>query len=192
VLPSSVAGPPHPPPSPVVAFSVVYRFMPEHPVPTTYEDSLVALWWLMSASDLWLAAHEDLCPMFLARDSAGGNICHHFAYGGGKGVRRQRHRAGVLNVEVAALGRRCIITAERSSARMPVCMPGLLLRPRSCTPAAPVSGEKEKGKGKGKGKGGGVTRAPLDRRRARPPCSLDRPAGSCWRGEEKGMKRESN
>ncbi|CAL5016689.1 unnamed protein product [Urochloa decumbens] len=67
---------------PAVAVSVDYRLAPEHPVPAAYEDSLGALKWALSAasdSDPWLAAHGDLSRVFLAGDSAGGNICHHLA-----------------------------------------------------------------------------------------------------------------
>ncbi|KAF8714896.1 hypothetical protein HU200_027432 [Digitaria exilis] len=65
-----------------VAVSVDYRLAPEHPVPAAYEDSLAALKWVLSAafeSDQWLAAHGDPARVFLAGDSAGGNICHHLA-----------------------------------------------------------------------------------------------------------------
>ncbi|KAL5216613.1 hypothetical protein ABZP36_008014 [Zizania latifolia] len=64
---------------PAVAVSVDYRLAPEHPVPAAYEDSLAALNWVLSAADPWLAAHGDLSRVFLAGDSAGGNICHHLA-----------------------------------------------------------------------------------------------------------------
>ncbi|CAN6248849.1 unnamed protein product [Urochloa humidicola] len=65
---------------PAVAVSVDYRLAPEHPVPAAYEDSLAALKWALSAaSDPWLAAHGDTSRVFLAGDSAGGNICHHLA-----------------------------------------------------------------------------------------------------------------
>ncbi|XP_062225786.1 probable carboxylesterase 13 [Phragmites australis] len=64
---------------PAVAVSVDYRLAPEHLLPAAYEDSLAALKWVLSASDPWLAAHGDLARVFLAGDSAGGNICHHLA-----------------------------------------------------------------------------------------------------------------
>ena len=71
---------------PAVAVSVDYRLAPEHPVPAAYEDSLAALKWALSSSsvaeaeaDPWLAAHGDPARVFLAGDSAGGNICHHLA-----------------------------------------------------------------------------------------------------------------
>ncbi|XP_040379538.1 probable carboxylesterase 13 [Oryza brachyantha] len=64
---------------PAVAVSVDYRLAPEHPLPAAYEDSLAALTWVLSGADTWLAAHGDLSRVFLAGDSAGGNICHHLA-----------------------------------------------------------------------------------------------------------------
>ncbi|GJN02773.1 hypothetical protein PR202_ga20157 [Eleusine coracana subsp. coracana] len=64
---------------PAVAVSVDYRLAPEHPLPAAYEDALAALRWTLSAADPWLAEHGDLERVFLAGDSAGGNICHHLA-----------------------------------------------------------------------------------------------------------------
>ncbi|CAL5031760.1 unnamed protein product [Urochloa decumbens] len=65
---------------PVVAVSVDYRLAPEHALPAAYEDSLAALKWVLSAAaDPWLDAHGDPARVFLAGDSAGGNICHHLA-----------------------------------------------------------------------------------------------------------------
>ncbi|KAF7009414.1 hypothetical protein CFC21_023953 [Triticum aestivum] len=62
-----------------VAVSVDYRLAPEHPLPAAYEDSLAALKWVLSTADPWLAERADLSRIFLAGDSAGGNICHHLA-----------------------------------------------------------------------------------------------------------------
>ncbi|KAF8703278.1 hypothetical protein HU200_032070 [Digitaria exilis] len=76
-----------------VAVSVDYRLAPEHPIPAAYEDSLAALKWVLSAAfESWLAAHGDPARVFLAGDSAGGNICHHLAMhpdirGGGAGLK---------------------------------------------------------------------------------------------------------
>lgn len=64
---------------PAVAVSVDYRLAPEHPLPAVYEDSIAALKWVLSAADPWIAEHGDLASVFLAGDSAGGNICHHLA-----------------------------------------------------------------------------------------------------------------
>ncbi|CAM0874819.1 unnamed protein product [Alopecurus aequalis] len=64
---------------PALGVSLDYRLAPEHPLPAAYEDCLAALGWVLSAEDPWIAAHGDLSRVFLAGDSAGGNICHHLA-----------------------------------------------------------------------------------------------------------------
>uniref|UniRef100_A0A0D3ERG1 Alpha/beta hydrolase fold-3 domain-containing protein n=1 Tax=Oryza barthii TaxID=65489 RepID=A0A0D3ERG1_9ORYZ len=64
---------------PPVAVSVDYRLTLEHPLPAAYEDPTAALAWVLSVADPWLAAHGPLSRVFLASDSAGGNICHHLA-----------------------------------------------------------------------------------------------------------------
>ncbi|RLN32812.1 putative carboxylesterase 12 [Panicum miliaceum] len=64
----------------LLVVSVNYRLAPEHPLPTGYEDSLRALRWAVSGSgDPWLSQHGDLGRLFLAGDSAGGNIVHNVA-----------------------------------------------------------------------------------------------------------------
>ncbi|VAI18424.1 hypothetical protein VPH35_083680 [Triticum aestivum] len=60
----------------VVAVSVEYRLAPEHPVPDAYDDTWAALSWAASSQDEWLAEHGDSARLFLAGDSAGGNIVH--------------------------------------------------------------------------------------------------------------------
>ncbi|KAF0932098.1 hypothetical protein E2562_008635 [Oryza meyeriana var. granulata] len=64
---------------PAVCVSVDYRLAPEHLLPAGYEDCIAALRWVLSGADPWVAAHGDLGRVFLAGDSAGGNICHHLA-----------------------------------------------------------------------------------------------------------------
>jgi acetyl esterase/lipase len=59
--------------------SVEYRLAPEHPIPAAYDDAWAALQWVASLSDPWLADHADPERMFLAGDSAGGNIAYHTA-----------------------------------------------------------------------------------------------------------------
>ncbi|KAL6870836.1 hypothetical protein ACP4OV_014684 [Aristida adscensionis] len=74
----------------VLVASVNYRLAPEHPFPAGYEDSLLALRWVVASSapgggdgdgdgDPWLSRHGDLGRLFLAGDSAGGNIAHNVA-----------------------------------------------------------------------------------------------------------------
>lgn len=60
----------------VLAVSVEYRLAPEHPVPAAYDDAWAALQWAASAQDEWLAGHGDTARLFLAGDSAGGNMVH--------------------------------------------------------------------------------------------------------------------
>ncbi|CAL5081803.1 unnamed protein product [Urochloa decumbens] len=61
----------------VLAVSVDYRLAPDHPVPAAYDDCWAALLWASSAQDDdWLAAHGDASRVFVAGDSAGGNIVH--------------------------------------------------------------------------------------------------------------------
>lgn len=61
----------------VLAVSVEHRLAPEHPVPAAYDDAWAALSWAASGQDEWLAEHGDSARLFLAGDSAGGNIVHH-------------------------------------------------------------------------------------------------------------------
>ncbi|KAL2249632.1 UNVERIFIED_CONTAM: putative carboxylesterase 13 [Sesamum indicum] len=70
--------------SQVVAVSVHYRRAPEHPLPVPYEDSWAALQWVAShrsgdGPEAVLNQHADFRRVFLAGDSAGGNIAHNLA-----------------------------------------------------------------------------------------------------------------
>ncbi|OEL22929.1 putative carboxylesterase 12 [Dichanthelium oligosanthes] len=60
----------------VLAVSVEYRLAPEHPVPAAYDDAWAAVQWTASARDEWIAEHGDVARLFLAGDSAGGNMVH--------------------------------------------------------------------------------------------------------------------
>ncbi|EOA25884.1 hypothetical protein CARUB_v10019264mg [Capsella rubella] len=67
-----------------VAVSVDYRRAPEHPIPTSYDDSWTALKWVFShvagyGQEDWLNKHADFSKVFIAGDSAGANITHHMA-----------------------------------------------------------------------------------------------------------------
>lgn len=67
-----------------VAVSVEYRLAPEHPIPACYDDSWAALQWLAlhangNGPEPWLNNHADCDTVFVAGDSAGGNISHHLA-----------------------------------------------------------------------------------------------------------------
>ncbi|KAG2605524.1 probable carboxylesterase 7 [Panicum virgatum] len=72
-----------------VAVSVNYRLAPEHPLPAAYDDAWAALRWTasncLSGPEPWLAGHGDATRIFLAGDSAGGNIAHNLAVRAGAG-----------------------------------------------------------------------------------------------------------
>lgn len=69
----------------VIAVSVNYRLAPEHPLPTAYYDSWLALKWAFShAAHPWLRRHADLGRVYLGGDSAGGNIAQRMAVWIGK------------------------------------------------------------------------------------------------------------
>ncbi|KAL6211685.1 hypothetical protein ACLB2K_016908 [Fragaria x ananassa] len=68
----------------VIAVSVDYRLAPEHPIPACYDDSWAALIWVAShcnrnGPEPWLNNHADFDRVFVAGDSAGGNISHDLA-----------------------------------------------------------------------------------------------------------------
>lgn len=63
----------------VLIVSVDYRLAPEHRIPAAYDDGYLALQWLArngrSVGEPWLE-RADLSRVFLAGESAGGNIVH--------------------------------------------------------------------------------------------------------------------
>ncbi|KAI5314558.1 PREDICTED: probable carboxylesterase [Prunus dulcis] len=68
----------------VVAVSVDYRLVPEHPLPAAYDDSWAAIKWVAShfdgnGSEDWLNRFADFQRVFFAGDSAGANITHNMA-----------------------------------------------------------------------------------------------------------------
>lgn len=74
--------------SQVIAVSVHYRRAPEHHLPVAYEDSWAALHWITSHSngngpEALLNDHAEFQRVFLAGDSAGGNIVHNLAMAAG-------------------------------------------------------------------------------------------------------------
>lgn len=65
---------------PAVVVSVNYRLAPEHRFPTAYEDGTDVLRWLdRDPTCSGFAPDADPARVFLAGDSAGGNIAHHVA-----------------------------------------------------------------------------------------------------------------
>ncbi|CAH9125809.1 unnamed protein product [Cuscuta epithymum] len=79
----------------VLTVSVDYRLAPEHKLPACYDDSWAVIQWVVShaqesgpGSDPWLKSHADLTRVFLAGDSAGGNIAHNMMVrAGGSGLK---------------------------------------------------------------------------------------------------------
>lgn len=61
-----------------IILSVDYRLAPENKLPAAYDDCFAALQWLCSGVEPWLDT-ADLSRVFLAGDSAGGNIAHNVA-----------------------------------------------------------------------------------------------------------------
>ncbi|KAI3497899.1 hypothetical protein L1887_33516 [Cichorium endivia] len=63
-----------------VIMSVDYRLAPENPLPAAYEDGQKALMWVkqqaLNGSNKWWLKNCDFSNVFLAGDSAGGNIAH--------------------------------------------------------------------------------------------------------------------
>lgn len=73
----------------VLMVSVDYRLAPEHPLPSAYEDSWLALQWIashsngegssVSDSEAWIKDYADFDRVYFGGDSAGGNIAHNMA-----------------------------------------------------------------------------------------------------------------
>uniref|UniRef100_A0A7N0T4W4 Alpha/beta hydrolase fold-3 domain-containing protein n=1 Tax=Kalanchoe fedtschenkoi TaxID=63787 RepID=A0A7N0T4W4_KALFE len=64
--------------------SVDYGLFPDRPIPACYDDSWAALKWVAAHSsgsgpDPWLTRYADFNNVFIAGDSAGGNITHTLA-----------------------------------------------------------------------------------------------------------------
>ncbi|XP_022766480.1 probable carboxylesterase 2 [Durio zibethinus] len=87
----------------IIALSVGYRLVPEHPLPTAYEDSLAALQWIASHKEgdgdheAWIKDYADFDQVFLAGDSAGANIAHHLAL-------RIKHSGLDQNLKILGIG----------------------------------------------------------------------------------------
>ncbi|XP_020592226.1 probable carboxylesterase 2 [Phalaenopsis equestris] len=65
--------------APLLGISLNYRLAPEHRPPAAYEDAWAAIQWVISLADPWIARFGDLNRLFIAGDSAGGNIVHQLA-----------------------------------------------------------------------------------------------------------------
>ncbi|PWZ56291.1 Tuliposide A-converting enzyme 1, chloroplastic [Zea mays] len=98
----------------VIAVSVNYRLAPEHPLPAAYEDAWAALAWVVAnanarrggagagAGDPWLSRHGDASRLFLAGDSAGGNIAQNLAM---RAAGQQQRIRGLALLDPYFLGR---------------------------------------------------------------------------------------
>ncbi|KAL5724841.1 hypothetical protein ACHQM5_008052 [Ranunculus cassubicifolius] len=83
----------------VVALSVEYRLAPENPISILYDDVWEALQWAISQSEEeeWFKKYVDFDRVFLAGDSAGGNITHNIAMRAGNSEMKKGVKiAGVL------------------------------------------------------------------------------------------------
>lgn len=65
----------------VVAISIEYRRAPDYLIPICYEDSWSCIEWVVSQSEKeeWFKKYVDFERVFIAGDSAGGNITHNMA-----------------------------------------------------------------------------------------------------------------
>lgn len=103
----------------VIAVSVNYHLAPEHPLPAAYDDSWTALKWVLanarSGPNTWLSKHGDVSRVFVAGDSAGGNIAHNLAMRAGKqGLDGGARIKGVALLDPYFLGRYVDPAAQRA------------------------------------------------------------------------------
>ncbi|GJN23075.1 hypothetical protein PR202_gb10692 [Eleusine coracana subsp. coracana] len=82
---------------PALVLSADYRLAPEHRLPAALDDARTLLSWIQAqaqaqptTTDPWLAETADFRNVFVAGESAGGNIAHHVAVAVGSG--HQQHR----------------------------------------------------------------------------------------------------
>ncbi|OEL35033.1 putative carboxylesterase 15 [Dichanthelium oligosanthes] len=77
---------------PAIVLSADYRLAPEHRLPAALDDAAAVMSWVRAQAvaaggdgDPWLAESADFGRVFVAGDSAGGNIVHHVAVRLGSG-----------------------------------------------------------------------------------------------------------
>lgn len=86
---------------PALVLSAGYRLAPEHRLPAAHDDARALVSWIRaqaaagsdSEDPCWLTERADLGRVFVAGESAGGNIAHHVAVALGSGG-QQLHCAG--------------------------------------------------------------------------------------------------
>lgn len=95
-----------------VVVSVAYGLFPTRHLPACYDDSWTALQWVAShvnrdGPDPWLNNHADFDRLFVAGDSAGGNISHSLAVRVGSiGLRKGVTLVGTIVVHPFFVGTR--------------------------------------------------------------------------------------
>ncbi|XP_074569695.1 2-hydroxyisoflavanone dehydratase-like [Curcuma longa] len=101
-----------------IILSVDYRRAPEHHIPVQYDDCWAALEWVAShRSDVepWLIDHADYDRVYLAGDSAGGNIVHNLAMRvGSQGLSNGLKLAGTILLDPYFWGKQ--LTASEAAA----------------------------------------------------------------------------
>ncbi|KAF8654412.1 hypothetical protein HU200_061595 [Digitaria exilis] len=103
----------------VLAVSVDYRLAPEHRLPSAYDDAWAALRWALanarpSGADPWLSKHADVARLFLAGDSAGGNIAHNMAMRAGRDGLDGIMIRGIAMLDPYFWGKRPVPSRERN------------------------------------------------------------------------------
>lgn len=88
----------------VVAVSVEYRLAPEFHLPIAYEDSWEAIKWAAehvngNGPEMWLNEYADFQNVFLAGDSAGGNIAHNMGIRVGLGCPNGMRFSGIILIQ---------------------------------------------------------------------------------------------
>ncbi|CAL5076748.1 unnamed protein product [Urochloa decumbens] len=118
---------------PAVVLSFDYRLAPEHRIPAAQEDGAKAMSWLHATAaagggDPWLAGAADFARLFVAGDSAGGNIAHHVAADFGKAGLGPAIR---IRIRGAALLAPAMAGEARTRGELE-CPPGAFLTTATC------------------------------------------------------------
>ncbi|XP_052200929.1 probable carboxylesterase 2 [Diospyros lotus] len=107
----------------VILVSVGYRLAPENPLPAAYDDSWAALQWVATHSggdgtEPWIKNDVDFGKVFLAGDSAGANMAHHFAIRQAGAARiKDLDIHGILMIHPYFWGKKQLGSEEKDQAR---------------------------------------------------------------------------